>query len=297
MKHLAVLCMSLIAFALHAQQQPVRLLTVGNSFANNALKYLERIAKEQGDTLIVGRANLGGCPLSRHWDNAEKDTPIYGKEKHTLKQMLEQDKWDVVTIQQVSHQSFKRESFEPYAEKLINYIKQYAPQAEIVVHQTWAYRADHPWFVKENADIDQRKMFSGALDNYLWLAEKYNLRIIPSGSAIQTCRETQPVKFTFPDPDFDYKNPESSKLPKQDGSLIVGWHWGKNKDEKPALKLDGIHANARGEYLIGCLWYEMLFKKNANDIKFVPDGITPEDAAFLRKTAHDTAVSFKQVKK
>jgi hypothetical protein len=280
------------------QEKTVKLLTIGNSFAQNALKYLDQIVKGQGRKIIIGRANLGGCPLDRHWNNAEKDLKEYkykGK-KLTLTEMLQAEKWDIVTIQQVSHKSFKRETFEPYAANLIALIKKYAPQAEIVIHQTWAYRADHNWFTKKDATLTQQKMYDGALANYLWLADKYKLRVFPSGAAIQLCREIQPVKFTFPDPKFDYKNAEKPALPNQDGSLIVGLSWRKNKAGKWYMGNDAIHANPRAEYMIGCAWYEMIYGDNAENVKFVPKGIDEKDAEFLRKTAHQAVEDFKQVK-
>lgn len=278
------------------QEKTVKLLTIGNSFAQNALKYFDKIVEGQGRKIVIGRANLGGCSLERHWNNAEKDLKEYNGKKQTLTDILKADKWDVITIQQVSHQSFKRESFEPYAEKLIALIKKYAPQAEIVIHQTWAYRADHNWFTKKDATITQQKMYDGALANYLWLADKYKLRVLPSGAAIQLCRETQPVKFTFPDPNFDYKNAERPALPNQDGSLIVGLSWRKNKAGKWYMGNDAIHANARAEYMIGCVWYEMIYGDNAENVKFVPKGIDEKAAEFLRKVAHETVKNFKQVK-
>lgn len=281
------------------KRKTIKLLTIGNSFANNAVKYLDRIVKAQGDKLILGRANLGGCPMDRHWNNAEKDIKIYkhkGK-KYTLKGMLEMQKWDVITIQQVSSKSYKRKTYEPYAGNLIAYIKKYAPQAEIVIHQTWAYRIDHPWFIKKGSKINQEKMFKALTKNYIWLAGKYNLRILASGVAMQVCREKQTAKYKFPDPKFDYHKSQYPNLPNQDGSMIVGWRWRKNKKGNLKLKMDGIHANIRGEYLQGCLWYEMLFDRNSEDVKYLPKGISAEDAVFLRKIAHETATGFKQAKK
>ena len=49
-----------------AEQKTVRLLTIGNSFAENALTYLPQIVDSAGHNLVVGRANLGGCTLERH---------------------------------------------------------------------------------------------------------------------------------------------------------------------------------------------------------------------------------------
>jgi hypothetical protein len=53
------------------------------------------------------------------------------------------------------------------------------------------------------------------------------------------------------------------------------------------LSFDGTHANLRGCYLIGCVWYAYIFQQKLDDLNFVPDGITPDDANFLRKVAQE----------
>lgn len=275
-----------------AKREPLKtvsLLTIGNSFSKNATKYLDRIAASRGRKFELRRADLGGCSLKRHWENAQSGEKAYYGKNRSLKDMLKWRDYDMVTIQQVSFESFKPESYQPYAENLIKFIRENAPNAEIMVHQTWAYRPDHYFFARKEMDLDQDKMFEGLKACYDDLANKYGLRVLPSGEAMRRCRQTQPVKFTFPDPKFDYKNPVYPQTPDQEGSLIKGWWW-REKDGKKQLILDSKHANVRGEYLQGCVWYEVLFGDNAENVTFVPEGITPEDAAFLRKVAHETVV-------
>jgi hypothetical protein len=55
-----VLAWPLLAGPAHAEEKTVRLLTVGNSFAENALAFLPEIAQSAGQRLVVGKANLGG---------------------------------------------------------------------------------------------------------------------------------------------------------------------------------------------------------------------------------------------
>src|SRR5215471_13619546 len=62
------------------QDQPrgktVRLLTVGNSFSQNATKYLDRIVVADGNTLIHHRCVIGGSGPDQHHAKAaihEKD--------------------------------------------------------------------------------------------------------------------------------------------------------------------------------------------------------------------------------
>jgi len=46
-----------------------------------------------------------------------------------------------------------------------------------------------------------------------------------------------------------------------------------------------IQQEESGQYLQACVWYGFLFGKPTSAIKSVPQGITPEDAVFLRATA------------
>ncbi|MDQ3813130.1 MAG: DUF4886 domain-containing protein [Armatimonadota bacterium] len=139
-------------FLTTAQARTVRLFVIGNSFSGNATRYLPQLAKEGGHELIIGRAELGGCPLERHWSHVEaaeanpddpKGKPYGGK---SLREKLSAGTWDIVTIQQYSMFSSDVETYRPYAQKLRDFIKKLQPQAEVVMHQTWAYRSDAKTF-------------------------------------------------------------------------------------------------------------------------------------------------------
>ena len=46
----------------------LKVLTIGNSFADSVFVYLPEVAKSFPDCkLVLDRANLGGCSLLRHW--------------------------------------------------------------------------------------------------------------------------------------------------------------------------------------------------------------------------------------
>ncbi|MBI3877695.1 MAG: DUF4886 domain-containing protein, partial [Verrucomicrobia bacterium] len=88
----------------------IRLLTVGNSFSQNATRNLDALTKAGGHTLIHQPIVVGGASLELHWGRAaahEKDPQstngFYGKQ--SLKQHLAAQPWDFVTIQQASIKS------------------------------------------------------------------------------------------------------------------------------------------------------------------------------------------------
>ena len=332
----------------------VKLLTIGNSFANDATAYLPAMAKAGGKDLMLFRANIGGCTFERHARHmkafeldpadpqgrpyrgaiihsladdvtapkiASGGTEVDPKVKqapknYSLREALEMEKWDYVTIQQVSNLSFQFETFEPYAGELIAYIRKYAPTAEIIIHQTWAYREDCPLY-KEG--FDQQKMFDGLVTAYGQLADKYSLRTVPVGTAMQEARKLPRWTFKYPDPAFDYKEPLPGTSPVQSGSLNVGWTVKKTRvpveepapvtepatagqpaadavttvKEKPEMveklvaSLDFKHCNAEGRYLGASVFYGFLFGGKVAENTFVPPVVTPEDAGVLRGIADE----------
>ncbi len=273
------------------QVKEIKLLTIGNSFADSAFKYLPSVVKSvPGCKIVMDRANIGGCSLDRHWKEVEKSQknpkykPYY--KKYTLKEKLQLKKWDVVTMQQVSSKSFKLKTYEPYFGNLYKYVHEYAPQAEIVIQMTWSYRPDH-WAFGKWGVSDPDDMFRKLFNNYLFMAKKYNCRIIPTGLALHLAREQQKERFVMPEKfnASQYTYPAKPKNPA--GTFINGYHWRKYKDGHRKLNGDLIHFNNRGRYLQACVWFAKLFNKPTSLIKFAPKDITAEDAAFLRKIAQE----------
>ncbi len=287
------------AFSLGAKE--IKILTIGNSFADSVVQPLTQIVQSvPGCSLKIDRANIGGCSLERHWKEYEQSLkdpahkPYSGK-KANLVDMLTKEKWDVVTIQQASPESWKPESYQPYAENLIQLIRKHAPQAEIVIQQTWSYRSDSPRLT--GWKIDQKEMYNRLTKNYTDLAAKYNFRIIPAGLAVQLSREGEKKPFQPLSPE-KLKELKPPALPDSSGDVVGQSRWSKDKKSgEQKLNTDTTHMNRRGAYMQGCVWFAMLFGKKTSDIRYVPKEIAPEDAKFLRECAQKAVDTFPQVKK
>ncbi|OGV54286.1 MAG: hypothetical protein A2X45_07810 [Lentisphaerae bacterium GWF2_50_93] len=271
----------------------VKLLAIGNSFSANTTKFLKDIVKDSGNCeLVFGHAMIGGCPMEKHWNLAQKNESnpedpegkpyMFNGKKAGLKEMLTGEKWQVVTIQQFSVISYKVDSYRPHAKNLYDYIKKYAPDAEVVIHQTWAYRSDDKGLFKD--DFNSVKMYQQVTNAYYTIAKELGCRVIPVGTAFQLAYESPEWEFKR-DESFDYKNPKHPELPKELHSLHAGYFW-KLAGENKKLSYDSHHANFAGEYLGGCVWFEFLFKEDARNIKFKPKNMSEEDAAVLRNIAH-----------
>lgn len=303
----------------------LKVLTIGNSFTDSLVLYFKDVVESvPGCTLHFERANHGGCELHRHWNyiqNEEKDSVYKMYQDHSLAmhQILAKEPWDVVTIQQASPLSWRAESYQPFATNIYNYVKKYAPQAEVMIHQTWAYREDDPrirpggewkydpatlarWrelgaTVEEGPwHINQTDMYNSLTAAYIKLAKELNLRIIPTGFAVQLARKNQPYHFANYDPEL-MNTLHWPDLPPQAGDLVGNIWWAKDKDSgELTLKRDTTHLNLRGQYLQACVWFAALYGRKTTEVTFVPDAIGDSDAKFLREMAQEAVETFQQVK-
>ncbi len=285
-----LLAMAQTGFSQQTASDTLRLFLIGNSFSQNASRYLPQLATEGGHTLVLGRAELGGCSLQRHWQHVEayeanaldpKGRPYKGK---SLSQLLSQGTWDVVTLQQYSMHSADPATYEPYASKLYAYIKKIQPKAEVVFHQTWAYRSDADGFGQtaagQTAQTGQ-EMWEKSRAAYRQQAAKHGLRVLPVGDAFQESNRIRPYKK---DPSFTPESATYPTLPSQDNSLHVGYHW--TKDQK--LGFDSHHANAAGCFLGSLVWYTALFGQSPQSLTYVPEGVEADFAQHLKKVAATT---------
>ncbi len=276
----------------------LRILTIGNSFTDSLTRYFQSVADSAGCRLVFDRANFGGCELERHWSYiaAEEASPIcriyQGGRK--LRDILARG-WDIVTIQQASHQSWRPESFQPFASNIFHYVRKYAPGAEVVIQQTWAYRADDPRLMPGGEwGIDQSGMYERLTANYRNLARELGLRIIPTGFAVQLSRAAEEKPFTNYDPAI-LETLRWPDLPPQAGD-VVGQCFYRKDPESGELRIgrDLIHLNCRGQYLQACVWTAFLFEVPVSAISFVPEELDDRDAAMLRKVARRAVEEFKQ---
>ena len=293
--------------ATHAADEPtptkraktVRLLTVGNSFSANATRHLGDLAKAGGHVLVHQPIVVGGASLELHWGRAalhEKDPQdpagLYGK--RSLKKQLSEQTWDFVTIQQASIKSHNVDTYRPFAKPLHDYIKQHAPQAEVLIHQTWAYRLDDPRFAvanpKPGEPATRADMYRQLTTAYTTIATELGVRRIPVGDAFFLA-DTDPQWGYQPDTKYDFKQKDPTILPDQTHSLHVGWRLTKQADGTRKLSMDGHHANSAGEYLGACVWYEVLFGESVVGNEFVTSGLDKADARFLQETAHKAVVA------
>lgn len=170
----------------------MKILAIGNSFSQDATTLMESLC----DGLFVRNLDIGGCSLQTHCENVRADAAAYqyqqnGKQLGELKsvsQALQAEKWDWVTVQQVSGLAGIEESYEPYISELTAYIRA-RTDAKIAFHRTWAYEKDstHPDFAHYgNSQSEMWKKIRAATDT---ICRKERLPIIDVGAVIAKLRE------------------------------------------------------------------------------------------------------------
>lgn len=213
----------------------MKLLSIGNSFSQDAQQWLHRIAVANGVELETTNLMIGGCSLETHWSHANDKEKAYYLEQNgvSTEQLVSLDEgllledWDIITVQQVSNHSGQPQTFFPYLPSLVAYVREKCPAAKLYFHQTWAYEidSDHGGFVTYNCD--QKEMYRRIGDCTAMAAQLTDATVLPSGPVIQYLRENAPA--------FDYRN----------GGL--------------SLNRDGFHLSWEyGRYAAAATWFAVL---------------------------------------
>ncbi|MBQ7333420.1 MAG: DUF4886 domain-containing protein, partial [Clostridia bacterium] len=175
----------------------MKILSIGNSFSQDAQRYLHGIAKNDGVHIKCVNLYIGGCSLRTHYLNmldnkADYDFEFNGEKtgiKVSIAQALASDDWDYITLQQVSSSSFKIETFSPYIEELANLARKYCPKAKLLIHQTWGYETGSQKINSLGFKTDE-EMLSAVKSSYETAATLINADgIIRSGEALLKARE------------------------------------------------------------------------------------------------------------
>lgn len=170
----------------------MRILCIGNSFSQDATRYLHDIAKADGTRLEAVNLYIGGCSLEMHHGNMQSGERAYELQYDghmtgfflSLDEALRSRPWDVVTLQQVSTQSFDPASYRPHIGALADHVRTCQPQAKLVLHQTWAYEAGSQR-LQEVGYLTPEQMTADVVKTYEEMAQELGADgVIPSGQLV-----------------------------------------------------------------------------------------------------------------
>lgn len=189
-----------------ADGSQLKVLAIGNSFSQDGVRLLPHLARDAGiETVVVGNMYVAGASINTHWLNAQMDEPAYVYEKNvsgtwqsraetTLRMALQDEDWDVITLQQASGLSGVASSYVEHNRLawLVDYINEHTtnPQAKLAWHMTWAYQADSTHASFAHYNNDQFTMFTAitnAVQEHIVPNEAFHM-VIPAGTAMQNVR-------------------------------------------------------------------------------------------------------------
>lgn len=233
----------------------INILSIGNSFSHNAMHYLPDLLEQLGvDTAKNGNINVviafrGSSSLNDHAGWALGNTNIYQKitfnringdylpywpaATHTLKQIIDDVQWDVITLQQLSDFAGDPNTYNQDLDYLVGYLQSNANGGsggyKLGWHMTWTWAdacSDYSTYYG-----NQSTMYAAtcsAVQNKIKTKDEggpFDF-IIPVGTAIQNARAKgmQGVLLSGPNPpDLCYDNIHLNGL----GCYIAAATWAK----------------------------------------------------------------------
>ncbi len=245
----------------------MKILSIGNSFSEDAQAYLHMLAEQRGIDLTTVNLAIGGCSLQTHWENVEQNNAnyLYGvnggawaEQLVTIKEILESEQFDAVTLQQVSGFSGQYETYQPYLNDLAAYVREKQPGADLYFQRTWAYEWGSPHGHFPLYECNQRKMYDALCAASAQACLAIGATVIPAGTVIQTLRETVPA--------FDYANGGES------------------------LCRDSFHMSVTyGRFAVALCWLATLTGKKVEPMPFgeLDDGLIAEIARIVNEVVFE----------
>ena len=227
----------------------MKILSIGNSFSQDAHRYIYDLAHAEGEPIKAVNLYIGGCSLRTHYINMLDDNKAYSFEFNgkptglfvSIREALASDDWDVVTLQQVSGMSIDFATYTPYLEALADFVRDYCPHAKLYIHETWPYEAESAKLANLNLATPK--------DMY----EKLHCAYIEAAKAIDA-----------------------------DGIIPSGAMMLAAIEKGLAVHRDSFHASRGfGRLLLAHTWYKTLFGKQATAAIETDEPVTDEEFAII----------------
>lgn len=192
-----------------SEQKKIRILSIGNSYSQDALMYVPFILRNMGINaeIQIGILMQGGSSLRNHVDNFNNEATNYifqlyngGKtwssiNNKTIQYVLDNYEWDFVIMQQVSGSSFKWSTYQPYLNQLIKLINDYA---NYQVRYGWYAVQSRPATSLNGANWDDATIMShykSIVENSQRVMNETACKfIVPVSTAIQNARTISAIK-------------------------------------------------------------------------------------------------------
>ena len=227
----------------------MNILCIGNSFSVDTTWHIWQIAKDLGmEDFYFGNLYVGGCSINMHLAHLEEDAPVYkfyesrgeawsAQEAYKISDALRSSCWDWVSIQAGTKDGSRYSKPESYENlpRLVELVKQLAPQAKIAFNMTWVGdqnkpRSEMPEYC-ERLDRLYRDIAKLTSELVAPMVDK----VLPTGTAIQNFR-------------LDYDGP---------------------------MCRDGYHLSyGLGRYIAGLAFLKALTGADISAVNWMPEGVT-----------------------
>ncbi len=224
----------------------MNVLSIGNSFSQDAHAWLHQITEHLGDDFYFVNLYIGGCNLEHHWECFSSASTEYLFEENghgirniSIQEALSLADWDVITFQQASHDSGLYNTYQPFLSNLHAAVTAACPRAKVYIHQTWAYEEGSEHWAYGRYNNSQTQMHAAVMDAYGKAAVDIDANIIPVGEVMAYLR-----------------NNTAAFSATQNGI---------------PLTRDGFHLSLTfGRYAAALTWYGVLTGKDVRNCTFAP---------------------------
>ena len=216
----------------------MKILSIGNSFSQDAHKWLHQICDSAGYDVYCVNLYIGGCSLEQHCRNYTENKDDYEYQENgvcikraSILSALKTEKWDIITLHQQSGRSGRPQTYIPYLPFLASEITRLCPDAKLYIHKTWPYADDFERPAFDDYRKSREEMYTRLSDAYDMASKLVDAPLIPAGDAIYTLYKKLPV----------------------------------------SLYRDGYHLSyIYGRYTAALVWYKTLVDPDLSKVSFIP---------------------------
>lgn len=277
----------------------MKVLFISNSTCNYLADELYGLLAAAGHAdAVLGLVYYAGCSVRQHALWYEEDAANYQfrlwdrsgyhtVDSFSLRQALAFAAWDVISFDNNAAsfssgevQASLKEA-EPYFGRLLRTVRSVHPQSRYLWHQVWANEIGYHGAFQMKTLEQRNRVYRAKRGVMTHMQQTYGLEAVPTGDAWEIVRD-MPL-FMAPIPD----------IPVDRFTLCTRIRNGQVYDD---FSHDGDMGG--GQYLNGCVWFEVLTGESCVDNPFCPRytcgtvdcSLTPEKMSVLQQAAH-TAVS------
>ena len=183
-------------------EKAYRILMLGNSFSDDTVEWVYKIAENLNINITIANMYIGGCSLGDHYQNLKNNSKAYEYvyydkttstwERRTnisISEALEYDDWNYISLQQSSGNSGIANTYS-YIDDIMDEVLAIKENVKFIWNMTWAYQQNstHRDFTKYNKN--QKLMYDqivNAVKTEVLPNERIEM-VIPNGTAIQNAR-------------------------------------------------------------------------------------------------------------